>query len=208
MHDVGGPQAAFAAAGIAGRLPAWLPPGTCWSACAVSGRGHTAALLRYGDGLKTMSVFEEAGGASRTPPSARKCSAGKWRVTASRRGCAVDPLSASRFWGMPPCRTRWGRTCWRALAPDSEARLARGLPVTFAVARSWSAAASRLGLQQIAALRLFLRARPDQAGVVAARLRRGQGWPQIADGLHADAARLDDHARRWIATTLTAHRRL
>ncbi|MBV9849328.1 MAG: hypothetical protein JO250_06545, partial [Armatimonadetes bacterium] len=69
VRDVAEPGAAFAAAGVAGRLPAWLPPGYVLVGCAVSGRRNKAALLRYGDGLKTVSVFEEAGRDAEDPLS-------------------------------------------------------------------------------------------------------------------------------------------
>ncbi|MBV9849127.1 MAG: hypothetical protein JO250_05500, partial [Armatimonadetes bacterium] len=92
----------------------------------------------------------------------------------------------------------------RALSPESEARLARGLDRDFGDGPPQAAPLRRRGWDyaQIAALHLYLQAHPYQKAAVAGRLQHGQDWPRIAADLHADTTRLDENARRWIASTL------
>ena len=203
MRDVSDFQAAFARAGIAGRLPAWLPAGYVLVGSAVAGREHPSALLRYGDGLKTISVFEESGRTADDPVRpAGDAAPGDGALRPAGLGARRLPAvhhrpgrrrPAGRAGAGPAARARPGERGAAGARPGARLRRCARAPALLR-RRGWD-------YEQIAALRLYLRAHPDREADVAARLRRGQNWPQIADGLHADAAPLEAAARRWIAAT-------
>ena len=205
MRDVSSFQAAFAAAGMSGCLPAWLPPGYVLVGCAVSGRKHEAAVLRYGDGLKTVSVFEEAGVGNADAPERQAMLRRSMARFGQQAWVLCDPTLCITILGDATLPDNLGQDMLRALSRDNDRRLARGLVRDFADAppaaplrrQGW-------GYEQIAALALYQRAHPAQAGRIGDCLRRQQSWPQIASTLHADTDWLDGRARRWIAATLTA----
>lgn len=177
--DLPYPQAR-AASGVEGCPPGWSPPGYRLLRCASlpRPRGTRALLLRYGDGLETLSVYEETltGG---LPPLALQQrmlddqmgrygqrawvrDVGGLRVTVV--GAAVLPDSL-------------GADLLRALSPDAAPRLRRAL------ARDFGA-----------------------GGSVQAEALRRQGWGYDAIAAHlmprGDPDRREDQARAWVAAAL------
>ncbi len=171
-------RAAFATAGLAGRTPAWLPAGYALIGCAACARPGGAVLMRYGDGLETLSVLEAPiGGMSPPPPRA------------GRQAWARDvpPLRITVVGDdtLPP---GLGRELLQALDPRSEAALRRGLAARFGP--SASALAARLrrrgwGYDRVAALCLG-RQSPDTPAHLEQRARR---WIALTLGNHSDHAR-------------------
>lgn len=204
MRDVSSFGAAFAAAGITGRLPAWLPPGYVLIGCAVTGHRHPAALLRYGDGLKTLSVFEEAGRGAADIPTRQKI----LRAALAHYGQQVwlhdDSALRITILGDATLPDDLGKTMMESLAPGTEARLGRALARDFAGAGGQAAHLRQRGwgYEQIGALCLYLRAHPRRSEAASKDIRRGQSWQQIAAGLHTHPDRLEAEARRWIAAVM------
>ena len=193
---------AFDQAGVPGRLPAWLPRGYVLLRCAVvrAGRGGPSVLLGYGDGLKTLTVFEQTSG---QPPASGRGLA-RWgqqawtrrdgRVSAIVRGdLALAPaLGAEMISALAPTASpSLLRATGQDFGPEA-ANLAVGLH-----RRGW-------GFEQIGALCLFQKERPESRKRVRALLAQGRPWPQIAAGTGADADALESQARAWVASSLAA----
>ena len=177
--DLPYPQAR-AAAGMEGCPPDWSPPGyrLLRCACLPRPRGTHALLLRYGDGLETLSVYEEAR-AEGLPPLALQQrmlddqmgrygqqawvrDVGGLRVTVV--GDAVLPASV-------------GSDLLRALSPDAAPRLSRALARDFG---------------------------PGAAAEAETLRRQGWGYDAIAAHLisRSDPDRREDQARAWVAAAL------
>ena len=204
MRDVGSVRAAFTGAGVAGRLPAWLPEGFVLVGSAVTVGERSSALLRYGDGLKTISVFEEASRPGDDLADRQESLRKDMARYGQQAWVCGDPKLCITVLGDAALPDSLGQDLLRAFDPESEARLARGLARDFGDL-SGAERLRRRGWDytQIVALRLYGRVRPDQMAAAAARLQLGQDWPQVAGGLRADPAPLEAAARRWIADTLT-----
>ena len=205
LQEVAGPWAAFTVSGVAGRSPAWLPPGYVLVGCAVSGGPSKAAVLRYGDGLTTLSVFEEAAHGGAEAPGRQALLEQEMARIGQRAWTCHLPSLRITIMGDATLPDGVGEDLTRALSPGSEARLARRLARDFrGVPQVQPLRRRQWGYEDIAALGIYLRAHPSRASAVALSLRHQEAWPQIAVALHADAARLDGGARRWIAAALAA----
>lgn len=201
------PQA-FRLAGVAGRLPAWLPSGYRLLNCAVfrPEGSAPAVMLRYGDGLKSFTVMED--------------------VSSAPGPASDDPARLNQDLG------RLGQQAWvrrdgpvrtvvrgdLALAPALGAEMLAALDpaasegLTKALAQDFSPSAANLGTQlrrrgwgyeQIAALLLFQKAHPGGAARIRVLLARGMDWPRLAAQVGADVDTLESQSRAWVAASLS-----
>ncbi len=158
---------AWAASGQVGRFPCWLPRGWALLHCTPVTRpgGGQALRLRFGDGLKNLSVFEEAVSSTLPPlPIQEKMlheQLGRYGQQAwvmEGGGIRVTVVGDAT---LPP---EMGQELLRSLQPDTERSLARALARDFGLSAAQQGAAQRRkgwGYEQIAA-RLLLRRSPDQ----------------------------------------------
>jgi hypothetical protein len=175
LRDRPDDRAAFAAAGLPGRLPAWLPAGYAPIGCAACGgpAAGRSVLLRYGDGLEVLSVLETPSGMADPNPVSAHPGRRVWERD-------IPPLHIAVI-GDDALPEALGRELLTALEPRSEAALRQGLAAHFG--RPSLALAARLrrrgwGYDRIVALCLG---------------RIGPGSP----------AGLERQARHWIVITLT-----
>ena len=171
-----------AMAGGFGRAPCWLPQGWERLGCAAVVRpgGGLALQMRFSDGLKTFSVFEEGLTSSLPPlPLQQKMLGeqlgryGQQAWVMESRGVRVTVVGDST---LPP---QIGRDMLRALLPETDQSLTHGLAQDFGA----SAAAQGVTLR-----------------------RQGWDYEQIAARLLARrrCVRPQKRARAWIASTLSA----
>lgn len=203
------PQA-FRAIGIAGTLPAWLPRGYALLQCARirSSQGRPALLLRYGDGLKTITVQEEAPG-----PGANLAEMNR-NLSQYGQQAWMETRPAGRFIvrGDLSLSRALGAEMLAALAPEAERCLVHQLAQDFGEAVVNSAHSLRRrgwSYEQIAALALLGQRNEQRARRIRKMLARGASWPKVISALPSDAAKRDEleaRARVWVHSALAARR--
>lgn len=194
---------ALTLAGVPGRLPAWLPRGYVLLHCAVvhTGKSGPAVLLRYGNGLKTLSVFEQV---RETPPPAVGHSLARWgQQTWTRRDGRVQIVVRGDLALAPSL----GAEMLRALAPSAVSTLQRAAKQDFGPAAANLAQTLRRrgwGFEQISALCLFQKKKPQSQKRIKALLARGRTWAQIAAGVGVSADAQENRGRAWVKSSLAA----
>ena len=171
---------ARAASGVEGAPPCWAPPGYRLLRCAGLPRPHgtRALLLRYGDGLKTLSVYEETL-TSALPPLALQQRMLDDQLARYGQQAWVRDVGGLRATvvGDATLPAALGADLLRALSPDAAPRLARALARDFGPAAAAEAETLR---------------------------RQGWGYDVIAARFLSrdDPARREDQARAWVAAAL------
>ncbi len=171
---------AIMAVGVNGLAPCWVPRGYRLFRCAALPRPHGAhaLFLRYGDGLKTLSVFEEALTPVLPPLALQQHMLddqlgryGQQAWVQDEGGLRVTVVGDST---LPPTL---GAEMMRALAPATCRSLIRALVRDFGSSRQEEAEALR---------------------------RQGWGYEQIAARLlpHGTVRRREEQARAWVASAL------
>ncbi|MDQ2687287.1 MAG: hypothetical protein M3Y28_05410 [Armatimonadota bacterium] len=198
------PARALALAGVPGRLPAWLPPGYVLLRCAVVRMNKAApcVLLRYGDGLKTLTVFEQVSEPSPSGEAAPANSLARWGQRAwTRRDGSVSSVVRGDVALSPAL----GAELIRALAPNASAILQRAVRQDFGPSAANLATDLRRrgwGFVQIGALCLLRKEKPQSQKRIQALLTQGRSWTQLAASMGADA--LESRGRAWVASSLAA----
>ena len=179
---------AWAATGGIGRSPCWLPRGWVLLYCTPVTRpgGGQALRLRFGDGLKNLSVFEEALSSALPPvPIQQKM----LREQLGRYGQQAWVMEGGGIRitvvGDATLPEEMGREMLRSLLPETEQALTRALARDFGPNDVLQADALRrqgCGYEQIAA-RLLLRRSPNPA---------------------QEKAHVQAKARFWVISTVTA----
>lgn len=173
---------AWAASGGSGRAPCWLPRGWELLRCTpvVRPGGGQALRMRFSDGLKNLSVFEETLISTLPPLPIQQKMLGEQLGRYGQQAWVMEGggvrVTVVGDATLPP---EIGREMLRALLPETETRLARGL------ARDFGTKAARQGQS--------LR-------------RQGCGYEQIAAFLLArrHSVSPQEQARVWIASALSA----
>lgn len=173
---------AWSVAGGTGHAPCWLPLGWQLLHCSAVVRpgGGTALRLRYGDGLKNLSVFEEAGTASLPPLPLQQKILGEQLGRYGQQAWMMEGGGVRMtVVGDAALSPAVGQEMLRSLLPENEDRLASALVRDFG----------------------------DKAAFQGAALRRqGLSYEQIAARLltRRPSVRSQDKARAWVEATLSA----
>jgi hypothetical protein len=197
---------AFAAAHLVGRLPAWSPPGYTLLHCAVLSPTDQpkAVLLRYGDGLKTLTVTEESDTGRQPAQADINLALARYGQQAWVRDegglCTIVRGDLS----LPPAL---GGEMLSALSARTARLLSQGLSRDFGPGTAQRAARLRhqgWGYEQISALSLWANSHPQDSARLHALLAQGLSWSKAAASLELD--QWEAQARSWVTTTISAGR--
>lgn len=195
---------AFAAAAIPGRLPAWCPWGYTLLRCSVVSPepDHKAVLLSYGDGLKTLTLLEEAHDSGQPSSAELNHALARYGQQAWVQNGGQIRIVVRGDLSLPQSL---GAEMMQALNRHAATALSHSLARDFG--RAAAARADRLrqrgwGYEQIDALCLGEKSHPRLRARVKTLLDRDALWPQIAATFGSEAETLEDRSRAWIASTM------
>jgi hypothetical protein len=197
---------AFSAAHLACRLPAWSPPGYTLLHCAVlSPVGQPkAVLLRYSDGLKTLTVMEESDSGAEPAEAGINLALARYGQQAWVRD---DGGLCTIVRGDLSLAANLGNEMLSALDAGTESRLSQGFSRDFGSEAARRAARLRRqgwGYEQISALSLWANSHPQDAAHLHTLLAQDVSWPKLSTML--GLTHWEPQARSWVATTISAGR--